>query len=148
MGLLRALVALTKHFPQQMCNEMLNHDLPFSPLHNHFWRLICKDGDLALIVVDYFLATLNTSCLYDTSEKQKFLDPVAAAVPLKIFYALKEMLLSSDNKTVRRGVYLFPIPVDLISLIFAGLFLSLRRALYHSDRLSGVLYQNGATSVG
>lgn len=99
-GLLKALIALTKHFPQQVCNEMLNHDLPFDPLLNQYWRLICKDHDLATLVIDNCLATLNTSCLYDTSDRTKYLDPLAAAVPLKIFYALKEMLLCPDCKSV------------------------------------------------
>lgn len=98
------MVALTKHFPQQVCNEMLNHDLPFDPLLNHYWRLICKDSELATLVIDNCLATLNTSCLYDTSDRTKYLDPLAAAVPLKIFYALKEMLLCTDCKLVRESV--------------------------------------------
>lgn len=100
IGLLKALVALTKHYPQQVCGEMLNHDLPFEPLLNHYWRLICKDTELATVVIDNFLNTLNTSCLVDTTEKTKYLDPLAAAVPLKIFYALKEMLLSTDCRVV------------------------------------------------
>lgn len=101
---MKALVALTKHFPQQVCTEMLNHDLPFDPLLNHYWRLICKDSELALVVIDnFFLATLNTSCLVDTSEKTKYLDPLAAVVPLKIFYALKEMLLCTDCRTVSKS---------------------------------------------
>lgn len=78
----------------------MNHDLPFDPLINHYWRLICKDNELATVVIDNFLNTLNTSCLVDTSEKTKYLDPLAAAVPLKIFYALKEMLLSTDLRVV------------------------------------------------
>lgn len=82
---------------------MLNHDLPFDPLVNHYWRLICKDPELSAVVIDNFLATLNTSCLVDNSEKMKYLDPLAAPVPLKIFYALKEMLLSIDCKAVSKA---------------------------------------------
>lgn len=99
---MKSLVVLTKHFPQQVCSEMLNHELPFDPLLNHYWRLICKDSELTTVVIENFLATLNTSCLVDTSEKTKYLDPLAAVVPLKIFYALKEMLLCPDAKVVRK----------------------------------------------
>ncbi|KAH8300821.1 hypothetical protein KR018_005563, partial [Drosophila ironensis] len=102
-GVLKALVALTKHHPKLVCAEMLAQPLPFDPNMVEYWHLVCNDPDLTGVVLDNFLQLLSGASLHEgaggqetpsAQERQR----VASAQPFAIFCALHEMLPCKDIK--------------------------------------------------
>lgn len=83
---------------------MLQHDIPYNEVVVNYWKLIARDPELTSTVIENFLATLNTSCLYETAHENKprNFNVIAAVAPLKIFYALREILLFADSRAVTK----------------------------------------------
>ncbi|XP_059616812.1 maestro heat-like repeat-containing protein family member 1 [Phlebotomus argentipes] len=94
IGVLKAIVALAKHHPKLVCAEMLAQSLPFDANVAQFWRTLCTDQELAGTVIDNFLATLSSSCLYEPVDQSKKDDrnKIATVQPFAIICALKEIL--------------------------------------------------------
>lgn len=103
-GVLKALVALTKHHPKLVCAEMLAQPLPFDPNLVEYWHLVCNDPELTGLMLDNFLQLLSGAALQEgggsetpsSQERQK----IASAQPFAIFCALHEMLPCKDIKEV------------------------------------------------
>ncbi|XP_017099571.2 maestro heat-like repeat-containing protein family member 1 [Drosophila bipectinata] len=101
-GVLKALVALTKHHPKLVCAEMLAQPLPFDPSLVEYWHLVCSDPELTGLMLDNFLQLLSGAALQEgggsetpsSQERQK----IASAQPFAIFCALHEMLPCKDIK--------------------------------------------------
>ncbi|KAH8235312.1 hypothetical protein KR038_009962 [Drosophila bunnanda] len=101
-GVLKALVALTKHHPKLVCAEMLNQPLPYDPHLVEYWHLVCNDPELTGLMLDIFLQLLSGAALQEggggqeagTTERQK----LASSQPFAIFCALHEMLPCKDIK--------------------------------------------------
>ncbi|XP_036218360.2 maestro heat-like repeat-containing protein family member 1 isoform X2 [Bactrocera oleae] len=98
-GVLKALVALTKHHPKLVCFEMLTQPLPYESNIVEYWHLIANDPELTAALLENFLQILTSSCLYEpsessTSERQK----IASIQPFAIFCALKEIMPCKDVK--------------------------------------------------
>uniref|UniRef100_W8B438 HEAT repeat-containing protein 7A n=1 Tax=Ceratitis capitata TaxID=7213 RepID=W8B438_CERCA len=98
-GVLKALVALTKHHPKLVCFEMLTQPLPYESNTVEYWHLIANDSELTAALLENFLQVLTASCLYEpnepaTSERQK----IASMQPFAIFCALKEIMPCKDVK--------------------------------------------------
>jgi len=101
-GVLKALVALTKHHPKLVCAEMLAQPLPYDPNLVEYWHLVCNDPELTGLTLDNFLQLLSGASLQEggqeasLSERQK----LASGQPFAIFCALHEMLPCKDIKGV------------------------------------------------
>ncbi|EDX02836.1 maestro heat-like repeat-containing protein family member 1 [Drosophila yakuba] len=99
-GVLKALVALTKHHPKLVCAEMLSQPLPYDPNLVEYWHLVCNDPELTGLTLDNFLQLLSGASLQEggqeasLSERQK----LASGQPFAIFCALHEMLPCKDIK--------------------------------------------------
>uniref|UniRef100_A0A1B0CX25 Maestro heat-like repeat-containing protein family member 1 n=2 Tax=Lutzomyia longipalpis TaxID=7200 RepID=A0A1B0CX25_LUTLO len=72
IGVLKAIVALAKHHPKLVCAEMLAQSLPYDANVAQFWRTLCSDQELAGTIIDNFLSTLSSSCLYEPDLKKRF----------------------------------------------------------------------------
>lgn len=104
-GVLKALVALTKHHPKLVCAEMLSQPLPYDPHLVEYWHLVCNDPELTGLMLDIFLQLLSGASLQEggggqestVTERQK----LASGQPFAIFCALHEMLPCKDIKEVR-----------------------------------------------
>ncbi|XP_053949877.1 maestro heat-like repeat-containing protein family member 1 isoform X1 [Anastrepha ludens] len=98
-GVLKALVALTKHHPKLVCFEMLTQPLPYENNIVEYWHLVASDAELTGALLDNFLQILSSSCLYEPNEapatdRQK----IASIQPFAIFCALKEIMPCKDIK--------------------------------------------------
>ncbi|XP_016988226.1 maestro heat-like repeat-containing protein family member 1 [Drosophila rhopaloa] len=99
-GVLKALVALTKHHPKLVCAEMLAQPLPYDSNLVEYWHLVCNDPELTGLTLDNFLQLLSGASLQEggqeaaLSERQK----LASGQPFAIFCALHEMLPCKDIK--------------------------------------------------
>ncbi|XP_036319611.1 maestro heat-like repeat-containing protein family member 1 isoform X2 [Rhagoletis pomonella] len=98
-GVLKALVALTKHHPKLVCFEMLTQPLPYESNIVEYWHLVANDPELTAALLENFLQILTSSCLYEPSEqtageRQK----IASIQPFAIFCALKEIMPCKDIK--------------------------------------------------
>ncbi|XP_067641697.1 maestro heat-like repeat-containing protein family member 1 [Eurosta solidaginis] len=98
-GVLKALVALTKHHPKLVCFEMLTQQLPYESNIVEYWHLIANDADLTGALLENFLQILSSSCLFESNEapaneRQK----IASVQPFAIFCALKEIMPCKDIK--------------------------------------------------
>ncbi|KAH8397492.1 hypothetical protein KR222_008299, partial [Zaprionus bogoriensis] len=98
-GVLKALVALTKHHPKLVCAEMLQQSLPYDEHLVEYWHLVCNDPQLTGLMLDNFLQLLSGACLYEqqdgaatASDRQR----LASVPPFAIFCALHEMLPCKD----------------------------------------------------
>ncbi|GAB0100042.1 maestro heat-like repeat-containing protein family member 1 [Sergentomyia squamirostris] len=101
LGVLKAIVALAKHHPKLVCAEMLGQSLPYDANVSQFWRTLCSDAELAGIVIDNFLSTLSSSCLYESVDQNKKDDRnrIATVQPFAIMCALKEILPCPEIQT-------------------------------------------------
>ncbi|KAI8033359.1 maestro heat-like repeat-containing protein family member 1 [Drosophila gunungcola] len=100
-GVLKALVALTKHHPKLVCAEMLAQPLPYDANLVEYWHLVCNDPELTGLTLDNFLQLLSGAALQEgapdstpSPERQR----LASAQPFAIFCALHEMLPCKDIK--------------------------------------------------
>ncbi|KAH8408933.1 hypothetical protein KR009_004065 [Drosophila setifemur] len=101
-GVLKALVALTKHHPKLVCAEMLGQHLPYDSHLVEYWHLVCNDPELTGLMLDNFLQLLSGASLQEgghqetpsATERQK----LASGQPFAIFCALHEMLPCKDIK--------------------------------------------------
>uniref|UniRef100_A0A1L8DCH9 Putative heat repeat-containing protein 7a n=1 Tax=Nyssomyia neivai TaxID=330878 RepID=A0A1L8DCH9_9DIPT len=93
-GVLKAIVALAKHHPKLVCAEMLTQSLPYDTNVAQFWKTLCSDQELTGTIIDNFLQTLATSCLYEPVDQNKKDDrnKIATIQPFAIICALKEIL--------------------------------------------------------
>uniref|UniRef100_T1H3N0 Maestro-like HEAT-repeats domain-containing protein n=1 Tax=Megaselia scalaris TaxID=36166 RepID=T1H3N0_MEGSC len=98
-GVLKSIVALTKHHPKLVCNEMLSQSLPFEENVVKYWNTVCLNEELTAQIIDNFLAILMASCLYEPSndnagDRQK----IASVQPFAIFCAMREIFPSKEIK--------------------------------------------------
>lgn len=105
-GVLKALVALTKHHPKLVCSEILAQPLPYDENLIEYWQLICCDLELVGTILDNFLAMLSTSCLYEPDEAKDDTQRIATVQPFAIFCALKEIFACREVQTELK--YKFP----------------------------------------
>ncbi|XP_065363715.1 maestro heat-like repeat-containing protein family member 1 isoform X1 [Calliphora vicina] len=97
-GVLKALVALTKHHPKLVSCEMLGQQLPFEENIVEYWHLICTDGELTGILLEHFLQILSSSCLFEPNEPCVDRQKIASVQPFAIFCALHKMMPCKDVK--------------------------------------------------
>ncbi|XP_062140957.1 maestro heat-like repeat-containing protein family member 1 [Drosophila sulfurigaster albostrigata] len=96
-GVLKALVALTKHHPKLVCAEMLQQPLPYDEHLVEYWHLVCNDPDLTGLMLDNFLQLLSGASLAEPAESQQTdRQRLASVPPFAIFCALHEMLPCKD----------------------------------------------------
>ncbi|KAJ6639089.1 Maestro heat-like repeat-containing protein family member 1 [Pseudolycoriella hygida] len=91
-GVLKSLVALTKHHPKLVCAEIFSQPIPFEANVIEFWRMIGTDRELSGTIIDNFLATLSSSCIYESSEGPSERHHIATVQPFAILCALHEMM--------------------------------------------------------
>uniref|UniRef100_A0A1A9WCB3 Uncharacterized protein n=1 Tax=Glossina brevipalpis TaxID=37001 RepID=A0A1A9WCB3_9MUSC len=92
LGVLKALVALTKHHPKLVSCEILAQQLPFEENIVEYWHLICKDRDLTSILLDNFLQVLSSSSPYEINEAPVERQKIANVQSFAIFCALHKMM--------------------------------------------------------
>ncbi|XP_058442811.1 maestro heat-like repeat-containing protein family member 1 [Malaya genurostris] len=100
-GVLKSMLALTKHHPKLVCNEVLSQSLPFEDNVIDYWRTITLDAELTGIILDNFIGTITTSCLYEQQHQEKQKEDSQKAVtllPFAIICVLNEMFKSQDIK--------------------------------------------------
>ncbi|EDW81982.1 uncharacterized protein Dwil_GK25557 [Drosophila willistoni] len=98
-GVLKALVALTKHHPKLVCAEMLNQPLPHNDHLIEYWHLVCSDAELTGIVLDNFLQLLSGASLHEQPSPDGVVSDrprLASGQPFAIFCALHEMVPCKD----------------------------------------------------
>ncbi|XP_037882576.1 maestro heat-like repeat-containing protein family member 1 [Glossina fuscipes] len=96
LGVLKALVALTKHHPKLVSCEILAQQLPFEENIIEYWHLICKDSDLTGILLDNFLQVLSSSSPYEINEAPVERQKIANVPSFAIFCALHKMMPRND----------------------------------------------------
>lgn len=101
-GVIKSLVALTKHHPKLVCNEILAQPLPYEENVLEYWKLLSSDPELAGIVIDNFVSILTNTCLYEPNdaasrdEKQK---KAVTVQPFAIICAFQELFKSEKIRT-------------------------------------------------
>lgn len=148
-GVLKALVALTKHHPKLVCAEMLQQSLPYDEHLVEYWHLVCNDPELTGLMLDNFLQLLSGACLYEpsdgtstaaTSDRQR----LASVPPFAIFCALHEMMPCKDIHDVSSQTHqakcatLTPRSLAAIGVTFCG-------HVHHAAYLALQLHQSGCT---
>ncbi|XP_053688196.1 maestro heat-like repeat-containing protein family member 1 [Sabethes cyaneus] len=101
-GVLKSMLALTKHHPKLVCNEVLGQSLPFEENVIDYWRTITLDAELTGIILDNFTGTVTTSCLYEQQHQDKPRDDSQKAVtlpPFTIICVLNEMFKCNEIKS-------------------------------------------------
>ncbi|XP_055389561.1 maestro heat-like repeat-containing protein family member 1 [Condylostylus longicornis] len=116
-GVQKGLVALTKHHPKLVCNEILNQPLPFDDCIVEYWNTICSELELTEIILENFLQILSSSCLYEQNENgESDRQRIATIQPFAIFCALKEIF---PSKEIQSGLKkMFP---DLFAMLLTSL---------------------------
>ncbi|EDW07993.1 maestro heat-like repeat-containing protein family member 1 [Drosophila mojavensis] len=98
-GVLKALVALTKHHPKLVCAEMLQQPLPYDEHLVEYWHLVCNDTELTGLMLDNFLQLLSGACLCEPQDGSSISNDrqrLASAQPFAIFCAMHEMMPCKD----------------------------------------------------
>ncbi|XP_055615310.1 maestro heat-like repeat-containing protein family member 1 isoform X2 [Toxorhynchites rutilus septentrionalis] len=98
-GVLKSMLALTKHHPKLVCNELLTQSLPLEEYVIDYWRTITMDAELTGIILDNFIGTVMTSCLCEQQHQDKPRDNVQKAAtlqPFSIICVLSEIFKSRD----------------------------------------------------
>ncbi|EDW00462.1 maestro heat-like repeat-containing protein family member 1 [Drosophila grimshawi] len=118
-GVLKALVALTKHHPKLVCAEMLQQQLPYDEHVVEYWHLVCNDTELTGTMFDNFLQLLSGASLQESqdgngvsNDRQK----VASVQPFAIFCALHEMMPCKDIHDQLSARF-----VDIFSMLLTSL---------------------------
>lgn len=93
---MKTLVALTKHHPKFVCNEILNQPIPFEEHVIEYWHNISSDPELTGIILDNFLVILSSSCLYETNDNSKSHPLIATIQPFAIVCVLNEMFMCKE----------------------------------------------------
>ncbi|ETN63752.1 hypothetical protein AND_004522 [Anopheles darlingi] len=63
--ILKSILALTKHHPKLVCNEVLGQCLPLEEHVIEFWKTLTMDTNLTGIILDNFINIVTTTCLYE-----------------------------------------------------------------------------------
>lgn len=66
-----------------------------------FWQYVSNDSVLAGTIIDHFLNTLSSSCLYESHEGASDRQNIATVQPFAIFCALHEMMPGKEITNVR-----------------------------------------------
>lgn len=106
-GVLKALVALTKHHPKLVCAEMLQQPLPYDEHLVEYWHLVCNDAELTGLMLDNFLQLLSGAGLCETQDGSGLPNDrqrLASVQPFAIFCAMHEMMPCKDIHDVRRRI--------------------------------------------
>uniref|UniRef100_A0A336MNJ8 CSON014643 protein n=1 Tax=Culicoides sonorensis TaxID=179676 RepID=A0A336MNJ8_CULSO len=101
-GVIKSIVALTKHHPKLVCNEILAQPLPYEENIVEYWKLISYDSELAGTVIDNFLSILTSTCLYEPSDVASRDEKQSRSVtvqPFAIICAFNVMFKSDQIKT-------------------------------------------------
>jgi len=93
-GVLKALVALTKHHPKLVCAEILQQPLPYDEHLVEYWHLVCNDPELTGLMLDNFLQLLSGASLSEPQDGER--QRLASVPPFAIFCALHEMMPCKD----------------------------------------------------
>lgn len=96
-GVIKSLVALTKHHPKLSSNEILAQSLPFEENILEFWRYVSYDADLSGIILDNFISTMSSISLYEQLNLND-IRKSATAHPFAIISALHEIFKSEQIK--------------------------------------------------
>lgn len=87
---------------------MLATNLPFQSDITEFWRCVAVQPELTGFIIDHFVGILNSSCLYEVSEKSgPHNQNIATHQPFAIFCALKEIVQGKEIKTVSSNFLFF-----------------------------------------
>lgn len=99
-GVLKSMLAITKHHPKLVCNEILGQSLPLEDNVVDYWRTVARDGELSGIILDNFIGTVTTSCLYEQQHQDKPNDAhkVVTLQPFSIVCVLTELFKSQEIK--------------------------------------------------
>lgn len=77
---------------------MLSTQLPFQSTVIEFWQCVAKEAELTGFIIDHFLGTLASSCLYEVNGEAPDRQNTATHQPFAIFCALHELLSGSEIK--------------------------------------------------
>lgn len=99
-GVLKSMLAITKHHPKLVCNEILGQSLPLEDNIIDYWRTVAWDAELTGIILDNFIGTVTTSCLYEQQHQDKPNDAqkVVTLQPFSIVCVLNELFKSQEIK--------------------------------------------------
>lgn len=101
-GVLKSMLALTKHHPKLVCNEILGQSLPLEENVIDYWRIITLDAELTGIILDNFIGAVTTSCLYEQQHQENPRDDAQKAVtlmPFSIICVFYEIFKCHDIKS-------------------------------------------------
>uniref|UniRef100_A0A182W5M5 Uncharacterized protein n=1 Tax=Anopheles minimus TaxID=112268 RepID=A0A182W5M5_9DIPT len=69
--ILKSILALTKHHPKLVCNEILAQCLPLEDHVVEYWKTLTMDPDLSGIVLDNFIGSVTSTSLYEQPQQQQ-----------------------------------------------------------------------------
>uniref|UniRef100_A0AAG5DWB8 Maestro heat-like repeat-containing protein family member 1 n=2 Tax=Anopheles atroparvus TaxID=41427 RepID=A0AAG5DWB8_ANOAO len=110
--ILKSILALTKHHPKLVCNEILAQCLPLEEHVIEYWKTLTMDPDLSGTILDNFIISVTSSCLYEQPQQQQHQeqqesndDTTRAATlhPFAIVCVLKEMFKCDELKAEMRA---------------------------------------------
>uniref|UniRef100_A0A182PSV0 HEAT repeat protein n=1 Tax=Anopheles epiroticus TaxID=199890 RepID=A0A182PSV0_9DIPT len=105
--ILKSILALTKHHPKLVCNEILTQCLPLEEHVIEYWKTLTMDPDLSGIILDNFIGAVTSTCLYEQpqQQQQQQTDPsddlvtrTATLHPFAIVCVLREMFQCAELK--------------------------------------------------
>uniref|UniRef100_A0A182KBM8 HEAT repeat protein n=1 Tax=Anopheles christyi TaxID=43041 RepID=A0A182KBM8_9DIPT len=104
--ILKSILALTKHHPKLVCNEILTQCLPLEEHVIEYWKTLTMDPDLSGIILDNFIGAVTSTCLYEQPQQQQQQpDPTddatrtATLPPFAIVCVLREMFQCAELKS-------------------------------------------------
>lgn len=99
-GVLKSMLAITKHHPKLVCNEILGQSLPLEDTVVDYWRTIAWDPELTGIILDNFVGTVTTSCLYEQQHQDKpnEAQKTVTLQPFAIVCVLNDLFKSQEIK--------------------------------------------------
>ncbi|KFB39654.1 AGAP000273-PA-like protein [Anopheles sinensis] len=109
--ILKSILALTKHHPKLVCNEILSQCLPLEEHVVEYWKTLTMDPDLSGTILDNFIVAVTSSCLYEQPQQQQQDTPdttddttrTATMHPFAIVCVLKEMFKCDELKAEMRA---------------------------------------------
>uniref|UniRef100_A0A182QHL8 Uncharacterized protein n=1 Tax=Anopheles farauti TaxID=69004 RepID=A0A182QHL8_9DIPT len=104
--ILKSILALTKHHPKLVCNEILTQCLPLEDHVIEYWKTLTLDPDLSGIILDNFIGSVTSTCLYEQpqQQQQQQAEPnddamrTATLHPFAIMCVLREMFRCPELK--------------------------------------------------
>ncbi|XP_041764135.1 maestro heat-like repeat-containing protein family member 1 [Anopheles merus] len=105
--ILKSILALTKHHPKLVCNEILTQCLPLEEHVIEYWKTLTMDADLSGIILDNFIGAVTSTCLYEQPQQQQQQQPdptddaarTATLHPFAIVCVLREMFACAELKS-------------------------------------------------